>query len=98
MCFLFFPTSFLVYLDRRLSRSQPDIPYSVRAKIESNPILETFNAMFDWYILEMIVTETNRKAQTLKPTNWKPIDQCELRAFIGLLVYRGVLKNKGKNG
>ncbi|KAI2796661.1 hypothetical protein BLOT_015672 [Blomia tropicalis] len=65
--------------------------------INAKSILETFQLFFSTDIIELILTETNRKAQNELSKigkEWNEIDQTEFNAFLGILIFSGVTKLK----
>ena len=65
--------------------------------INAKSILETFQLFFSTDIIELILTETNRKAQnefSKIGKEWDEIDQTEFNAFLGILIFSGVTKLK----
>lgn len=58
--------------------------------------MDSFLSIFDAKIVDVIVKFTNIQASKSQ-TNWKPVDEVEIRAFIGLLIIAGVDRSSKKN-
>lgn len=53
--------------------------------------IDAFELFFDQHLLNMIVKFTNLKARSVEP-EWKDCDEIEIRAFLGLIIAAGAMK------
>ena len=75
---------------RNILRNRPGVTAFATSRIRNEET--AFAIIMDDSMLETIMVETNRKATRMKGEEWKTINLEELKAFIGLLILRGVCK------
>lgn len=56
-----------------------------------NKEIDFFTAFFDEEVMNVIVTETNRYAEQKKSKSWYPVTTNEMFAFIGMIIYMGLV-------
>lgn len=71
--------------------------YAKQRVSADNPVVDCFLVFFSSRMLDHVVECTNREGNRVKKEDWTMIDQMELKAFLGLLLLRGVYKASGES-
>ena len=79
---------------RNILRVHPGITCYAAARARDEE--SAFGLLFDQFMMETIIVETNRYAYKVKGNRWKAVDQQELKTFIGLCILRGVYRAHGE--
>ncbi|CAJ1051903.1 piggyBac transposable element-derived protein 4-like [Xyrichtys novacula] len=65
------------------------------ATVRSHSIESTFDLFFTPAVIDLVVEHTNRHGGRTQK-DWKKLDSCEFRAFLGLLIFAGIFRSKGE--
>ncbi len=71
-------------------RQQPGVTAWAASRIEDE--VTAFEAIFDDNMMKTILVETNREARRSKGDNWFDYEMKDMKAFIGLVILRGVYR------
>ena len=75
---------------RNVMRQQPGVTAWAASRIEDE--VTAFEAIFDDNMMKTILVETNREARRSKGDNWFDYEMKDMKAFIGLVILRGVYR------
>jgi hypothetical protein len=77
-------------------RSSQGVTSYATQRIDTD-VASAFKLIFDQDMMNTILFETNREGQRVKRSEWKSITKCELDAYFGLCILRGVYKSKSES-
>jgi len=82
-------------LSSNVIKLTPGITRYAAKRITSDEI-SAFQLLFTNSIEETVIVNTNREGQLVYDNDWKPLDNVELNAYIGLLILAGVYKSNNE--
>lgn len=77
-------------------RPAPGLTAYTHQRLRDNPVLDSFLLFFSEDMIRTLVIETNRQGRRTIVAVFKPLTFVEMKAFLGLLILRGVYRAAGE--